>query len=49
MDVGALALILLNTLSSLGGVVYLIRVEHRFTKLETQMAIVLQQLALMKE
>ena len=46
---GELALLLLNVLISGGGLAYLIRVEHRFTKLETQQQIVLHRLRLADE
>ena len=39
----------LNLLVSGGVLLHLLRVEHRFTKLETRMEIVLQQMHLMDE
>lgn len=41
--------LLLNALLSSGAIVYLIRVEHRFTRLETLMRIVLGQLHIMEK
>lgn len=43
------ALALLNAVLTGGVLLYAIRIEHRFTKLETQMEIVLQQLNLMEK
>ncbi len=40
---------LLNVVLSTGLLIYAIKIEHRFTKLETQMAIVLHKLKIMEE
>lgn len=43
------ALAILNALLSAGVLIYAIRIEHRFTKLETRMEVVMHKLRLMDE
>lgn len=43
------ALIALNTLASAGVLAYLLKIEHRFTRLETQMDVVMHRMRLAEE